>query len=193
MTSTHKPLIVGLGGTTRPNSTSERVLANALAVAERAGARTRLFNGPFLARLPIYDPACTEPASEVDDLLAGVREADGIIVATPGYHGSVSGLVKNALDTLEGLRTDRRPYFEGRAVGLIVTADGWQAAGTTLSALRTIIHALRGWPTPIGVALNPSAGVLFTEDGAFAESRDAAQVELMVGQVLGFALSRRPL
>jgi FMN reductase len=190
MTSTHKPLIVGIGGTTRPNSTSERALTKALEAAERAGARTRLFSGAFLARLPIYDPACGDPVPEVGELLAAVREADGILVATPGYHGSVSGLIKNALDTLEGLRADRQPYFEGRAVGLIVTADGWQACGTTLSALRTIIHALRGWPTPLGVTFNPSAGALFNEAGDLAEARDIAQIDLLVRQVLEFAEGR---
>jgi FMN reductase len=181
------PLIVGIGGTTRPSSTSERALTKALDAAERSGARTKLFNGAFLARLPIYDPACGDPVSEVGELLDAVRQADGILVATPGYHGSVSGLVKNALDTLEGLRADSRPYFEGRAVGLIVTADGWQACGTTLSALRTIIHALRGWPTPLGVTFNPSAGPLFDDAGDLTEARDIAQIDLLVRQVLDFA------
>ena len=190
MASTQAPLIVGIGGTTRPNSTSERALTKALEAAERAGARTRLFSGAFLSKLPIYDPACGDPVPEVGELLAAVREADGILVATPGYHGSVSGLIKNALDTLEGLRTDRRPYFEGRAVGLIVTADGWQACGTTLSALRTIIHALRGWPTPLGVTFNPSAGALFDDAGELAEARDVAQIDLLVRQVLDFAGNR---
>jgi FMN reductase len=59
-----------------------------------------------------------------------------VIVATPGYHGSISGVVKNALDTLELTRGDARPYFTGRAVGIVITAEGWQAAGTTLTTLR---------------------------------------------------------
>ena len=184
------PLIVGIGGTTRANSTSERTLIKALEAAERAGARTRLFNGAFLSKLPIYDPSASEASPQYSKLIEGVREADGVLVATPGYHGSVSGLVKNALDSLEGLRTDARPYFDGRAIGCIVTADGWQACGTTLSALRTIVHALRGWPTPMGVTFNPSAGKLFDDAGAFTEARDAGQIEMMVGQVLDFARAR---
>lgn len=181
------PLIVGLGGTTRASSSSERTLAKALEAAERAGGRTRLFSGAFLARLPIYDPATANDSAELSELLDAVRIADGVLIATPGYHGSVSGLIKNALDGLEGLRGDVRPYFEGRAVGCIVTADGWQAGGTTLSALRTIVHALRGWPTPLGVALNPSAGALFDEAGDFREPRDAAQIEMLARQVVDFA------
>jgi FMN reductase len=184
--SGHKPLIVGIGGTTRSNSTTERTLIKALEAAERLGARTRLFNGAFLSRLPIYDPTVSEVSPEVVDLLDGIREADGVIVATPGYHGSFSGLVKNALDTLENLRDAPRPYFEGRAVGCIVTADGWQACGTALSSLRTVVHALRGWPTPLGVTFNPSAAPLYDQDGGFCAERDAAQIEMLARQVVEF-------
>lgn len=184
------PLVIGLGGTTRDTSTSERTLVKALEAAERAGARTRLFGGAFLARLPIYDPATANDSAELNELLEAVRQADGVMIATPGYHGSVSGLIKNALDGLEGLRGDARPYFEGRAVGCIVTADGWQACGTTLAALRTIIHALRGWPTPLGVTFNPSAGALYDEAGAFREARDASQIDMLVQQVVDFARMR---
>ncbi len=181
------PFVVGLGGTTRSTSTSERTLIKALEAAERAGARTRLFSGAFLASLPIYDPATANDSAELTEVLSAVREADGVMIATPGYHGSVSGLIKNALDGLEGLRTDARPYLEGRAVGCIVTADGWQACGTALSALRTIVHALRGWPTPLGVTFNPSAGALFSETGDFNEARDAMQIDLLAQQVVEFA------
>ena len=54
--TTEPPLIVGLGGTVRPGSSSEKALAAALAAAEAAGARTQLFGGAFLAGLPIYNP-----------------------------------------------------------------------------------------------------------------------------------------
>lgn len=193
VTSDSKPLVVGIGGTTRVGSTSERVLVKALEAAERAGARTLLFGGAHLSRLPIFDPSTAEPGPELTAILEAVRMADGVLIATPGYHGSVSGLIKNALDSLEGLRADPRPYFEGRAVGCIVTADGWQACGTALSALRTIVHALRGWPTPLGVVLNPSAGALFDDSGALAQERDAAQIELLAQQVVSFARQKAAL
>ena len=183
--------MVGLGGTTRPKSTSERVLIKALEAAERAGARTRLFSGAFLSKLPIYDPNTSGACAEQETLLAAVREADGVLISTPGYHGSVSGLIKNTLDALEGLRTDPRPYLDGRAVGCIVTADGWQACGTTLSSLRTIVHALRGWPTPLGVTFNPSSAKLFDEHGDFFDPGAASQVEMLAGQVVDFARAMR--
>ena len=168
------------------------MLIKALEAAERAGARTRLFSGVFLSRLPIYDPNTSAGSSELATLLDAVREADGVIISTPGYHGSVSGLVKNTLDALEGLRGDARPYLDGRAVGCIVTADGWQAGGTTLSSLRTIVHALRGWPTPLGVTLNPSAAKLFDDHGDLCDASAASQVDMLAGQVIAFARAMKP-
>ncbi|MGH7025005.1 MAG: NADPH-dependent FMN reductase [Caulobacteraceae bacterium] len=179
------PLIVGVGGTLRPGSTSELALAKALETARAAGARTELFGGEFLSRLPIFDPRSQPPDDGRERLLETVKAADGLIVASPGYHGSISGLVKNALDCLETLRDDERPYLDGRAVGCIVTASGGQAAGSTLAALRSIVHALRGWPTPFGATL--SANGLFDEDGAFADAHDAWQVETVAAQVVAFA------
>lgn len=183
------PLVVGIGGTVRPGSTSETALVKALAAAEAAGARTVLFGGAFLASLPHYDPRCATDNAEQTRMVETVRQADGIIVSTPGYHGSISGLVKNALDCLEDLRQDARPYLDGRAVGCIVAAAGAQAGGSTLAALRGIVHALRGWPTPFGATLNSAAGV-FDEDGEFADARDSAAVKIVARQVVDFAAKR---
>jgi FMN reductase len=152
--TSRRPLIVGIGGTTRAASSTERALGFALRGAEQTGARTRLFGGTFLHSLPHYAPESTTRTDEQLDLIEAVRAADAIIIATPGYHGGVSGLVKNALDTLEELRADARPYLDGRAVGCIVTAYGWQATGSVLASLRSIVHALRGWPTPFGAGIN---------------------------------------
>jgi FMN reductase len=184
--SSKKPLIVGIGGTTRAGSTTERSLLLALQGAASHGARTHSFCGGFLCDLPIYSPENQERTAEQRQLVEAVRLADGVIVATPGYHGGVSGLVKNALDLLEDLHDDRRCYLEGRAVGCVVVAAGWQACGTTLTSLRSIIHALRGWPTPFGATLNTATPV-FDEAGTCVEERVAAQLVTVGRQVFEFA------
>ncbi len=181
-----RPLVVGIGGTARPGSTTERALRIALEAAERDGARTACFGGPFLAGLPAYLPHSPERAPAVLRLLDAVREADGVLVASPGYHGGVSGVVKNALDYLEDLREDERPYLDGRAVGCIVTAFGWQSGTTTLHSLRSIVHALRGWPTPLGATLNTASGV-FDDDGACTDPKAALQLQVVARQVMRFA------
>ena len=185
-----RPFIVGIGGTVRAGSTTELALIQALRTAEAAGATTRLFGGEFLATLPIFDPRPTEVTAAQQELIDAVRAADGLIIASPGYHGSISGVVKNALDTLELTAKDEAPYFQGKPVGAIVTAYGWQATGSTLAALRSIIHAMRGWPTPFGAALN-SAGGLFNETGACSDPKDAWALSTVAEQVMEFGLKTR--
>ncbi len=50
------PLLIGIGGTTRPGSSTERALAAALAHARTLGAQTQLFGGAELAALPPFNP-----------------------------------------------------------------------------------------------------------------------------------------
>jgi len=156
-----------------------------LAAAERAGAKTKLISGSSL-QLPLYQPDNPERSDGARDLVAELALADGIILGSPGYHGSISGLVKNALDYAEDLRTDVRPYFSGRAVGCIATAGGWPGAVNTLGALRDIVHALRGWPTPLGAAIN-SAENVFDEAGICQVPRIAQMLDLIAGEVMDFA------
>ena len=159
-------------------------MQHVLNAAERAGARTRLISGPAL-QLPMYEPDNPERTDAARDLVAQLALADGIILGSPGYHGSISGLIKNALDYAEDLRGDRRPYFSGRAVGCIATAGGWPGAVNTLGALRDIVHALRGWPTPLGAAINSSERV-FDDDGQCVVPRVSQMLDLIAAEVLGF-------
>jgi FMN reductase len=55
-------------------------------------------------------------------------------------------------------------------------------------AMRGIIHAMRGWPTPFGAALN--AANLFDAEGEFREPKDAWQVATVAEQVMEFANMR---
>ncbi|MGK6320306.1 NADPH-dependent FMN reductase [Sphingomonas sp. DT-204] len=182
------PFIVGIGGTPAAGSSTEAALRLALAEAGRLGARTELFGGETLSRLPLYLTAGARSSSIAEALIAAVRAADGLIIASPGYHGSVSGLVKNALDHLEETARDPRPYLDGVPVGLVVTAHGWQATGSTLATLRSVVHALRGWPTPLGVTVN--AAVSRFVDGVCTDPAVSAQLALVGQQVLGFAQLR---
>jgi FMN reductase len=184
-----KPLIVGIGGTARPQSTSERAVAEALRTAERLGARTHLFDGLFISGLPLYVPDRKERNAAEQSFIETIRRCDGVIVGTPGYHGSLSGPIKNILDLLEDTARDERPYLDGRAFGCVVTAYGWQACGTTLMSLRMIAHALRAWPTPFGAALNASTP-LFETDGTCLDAKIAGQLSVVASQVVEFARHR---
>jgi FMN reductase len=183
-----RPLIVGIGGTARSGSSSEKALRLVLAEAQLAAADVEILTGADID-LPMYAPETAERSPRARALVSALRRAHGIVLASPGYHGSISGLLKNALDYVEDMRGDELPYFEGRAVGLIVCAAGWQATGSTLSALRSIVHALRGWPTPLGVAIN-TVGQPFNEDGTLTNSGNMSLIKILAQQVVQFARLR---
>ena len=185
MDAIFRPLIVGVGGTTRAASSAEKALRHALSLAENLGAEVQLFDGASV-HLPMYSPDEGERSPEALKLISTLRRANGILLSTPCYHGSISGLLKNALDYVEDMARDEQPYFDGRAVGLIVCGYGWQSTAMTLSALRSIIHALRGWPTPMGVAINTMTKP-FDDAGSVTEETAARQIGIMVSQVVEFA------
>ncbi|MCP2936543.1 NADPH-dependent FMN reductase, partial [Salmonella enterica subsp. enterica serovar Typhimurium] len=89
------------------------------------------------------------------------------------------------IDYIEETSKDARVYLDGLPVGLIVTAFGWQATGSTLATMRSIVHALRGWPTPLGAAIRSTAGMF--RDGECGDAGAAAQLELVGRQVVEFA------
>lgn len=179
------PFVVGIGGTTRPGSSTENALRVALRHAQELGAETLLFGGAELAALEGYSPEQPERSEGQRAIVEAVRRADAVIFASPGYHGGVSGLVKNAIDLLEDLRADERVYLDGMPVGCIVTAAGWQGCNTTLGAMRSIVHALRGWPTPLGVTLNTAGVKLFDQEGNCTDEQVKASLRLLAEQIVG--------
>jgi FMN reductase len=182
--ATARPFIVAIGGTTRPGSSTESALRTTLRFAEEMGARTQLFGGEALSTLEVFSPEQRERSPAQRAIVEAVRQADAVILGSPGYHGGVSGLVKNAIDLLEDLRGDERVYLDGMPVGCIVTAAGWQGCNTTLGALRSIVHALRGWPTPLGVTLNTAGVKLFDAQGVCLDPQVEASLRLLAEQVV---------
>jgi FMN reductase len=180
-----RPYIVGLGGTTRQGSSTEKAISLVLRAAASQGADTLLLCGSDID-LPAYVPGATSNA-KANRITAELGRADGIILGTPGYHGGLSGLVKNALDYTEDLKSNKRPYLQDRPVGCVVTAAGEQGAVTTLAALRSVVHALRGWPTPLGVTIVASDQV-FDAAGNCICPRIEAQLKTLSQQVVDFAL-----
>jgi FMN reductase len=136
--------VVGLCGSLRPMSWTRAALQIALAGAQERGAATELLD------LRDYDlPFCAGEAGEPDQRNAGVERlrqrvlaANGVILATPNYHGTLSGVLKNALD-LMSMRE-----FDGKVVGLIGISGGRTGATSTLNTLRAIGRSLHAWVIP---------------------------------------------
>ena len=174
------PHVVCLAGSLRQPSRLNRVIHLVAAQFEHLGMRVTVFDGPSLM-LPIYHPERPADDDQARHFLEAIADADGVVLGSPSYHGSVSGLLKNALDHINDLEFNPRPFLDGRPVGCITVASGQQGGVTALTTLRIIVHALRGWPTPLGITL-----------GAPDETAEKAQLEqqvpILVSQVARLAI-----
>ncbi len=182
MTST--PLIVGLGGSLRARSYSRLALQTALFMAAEQGAAVELLDVKELD-LPMFYPDMPAAAySEFQQpaiirLVETCRRADAMIWASPTYHGTVSGVVKNALDFLELLADDDRPYLSGRAVGLIAVADQ-----ITFPAMVETVYELRAWLTPTRVTVSRRD---FDTEHTLVNERIERRLQRMVKELLTFS------
>lgn len=157
--------IVGLAGSLRATSATRMAVSCALLGAEEGGADAQLldlaaYDLPFLGR----EKEGVAPKA-VEQFVTDLRAADGIILGSPEIHGSISGVLKNALDL-----TDRE-LFEGKMLGLIGVAGGRMGASETLSHLRAIGRSLHAWVVPTQVSIAAA-------DGAFDSRGEPANLEI---------------
>ncbi|ADE69523.1 NADPH-dependent FMN reductase [Priestia megaterium] len=87
--------------------------------------------------LPIFtgEPHQYE-TEEVQELIEKIEKADGILLATPEYHGAMSGALKNAFDFLNSA------YFAHKPVALLAVSGGGKGGINALNNLRTVTRAL---------------------------------------------------
>ncbi|GGY05576.1 NADPH-dependent FMN reductase [Streptomyces hiroshimensis] len=179
--------IAAVGGSPRPASVSAAALRACCRRARDAGAEVTLLCGPDLD-LPLYDPGAVWPPPRVRRLLDVLRTADGVLLASPTYHGGMSGLLKNALDHTEALARETPCYLDGRAAGCLTVAWNETAGAGALASLRASAHSLRAWTTPMSVVV--PAGTVFTPEDTCPDPRTARRLDILTDQVLDFARMR---
>ncbi|BAZ18081.1 NADPH-dependent FMN reductase [Calothrix sp. NIES-4071] len=138
--------IVGIAGSLRKDSYSQLALEIAAQRLQALGAEVEILDLRLL-NLPFCDGG-DEYAEypDVEKLQNAVKNADGLILATPEYHGSVSGVLKNALDLMSF------DQLSGKVTGLISVLGG-QPNSNALNDLRVIMRWVHAWviPEQIGI------------------------------------------
>ncbi len=179
--------VVGVGGTLREGSASLGALRRALAASGAAGAETELLDLRELG-LPMYDPGRTleEYGPGAQRLVEALRGADGLLISTAAYHGTLAAVTKNALDFAQFLSGGEHPYFDGKVVGLISTAGGEQAGANTTGALVHVVHALRGVVAPLTVSI-PKAWQRADGSGEITDELYGRRLEALGGLVVDLA------
>ena len=137
--------VLGVCGSTRAQSYSSRAAAVALAAAREHGAETRLLELRDL-NLPTYHP--DEASASHEGLLAAteaVNWADAYLLASPDYHGSMSGALKNFLDFYW-------EEFAGKLFGYVCASH--EKGLTVMEQMRTSVRQCYGWSLPYGASVH---------------------------------------
>ena len=167
----------------RADATTRRALELVLEAAKGAGAEVDLVDLAHLS-LPLFDESDETPSAAVVELRSRVRRAHGIVLATPEYHGSYSGALKNALDSLGD------DEVATKIVGLVGVAGGGSGASHALDHLRNVAKTLHAWVAPIEVSVARSRKA-FDASGKPADPAVAARLAALGEMVVRFAKIHR--
>ncbi|MDQ3265995.1 MAG: NAD(P)H-dependent oxidoreductase [Myxococcota bacterium] len=176
--------ILAFAGSLRTNSMTRKALEVATAASRAAGGNVTLLD-LAAPRLPLLDESATEPDPAVQAFRASVRACEALLIATPVYHDSYSGVLKNALDHLYDELADK-------VVALIVVGGGSNGQGQALEHLRSVFRETSSWVIPRQVIV-ANAAHAFGEDGR-PVNLDVERRLVALGQELvlrGRQLSRR--
>lgn len=181
-----KPRIVALCGSLGDESATRRACELVLTIAREEGADTELVDLRAW-KLPFAASGFTD--SEWPDagrLNALVRSCDGLLWATPEYHGSFSGSFKNALDL------GSFDEYRGRAVALLGIAGGAIGATQSLTHLRGVARTLHAVciNEQVSIARSYSA---FDEAGQLKDEKVAAGLRHMAVQLVRWSKITRAL
>ena len=173
--------VKALCGSLRQGSTTHAALTIALKGAEEAGASVELLD---LSEYELIFYGAVDEKShyppDVIKLKQKLTEAHGILLGSPEYHGSFSGVIKNALD-LMGYEE-----FQNKVVGLIGVSGGRMGAGNALSMLRIVCSSLRAWVLPNDVSI-ARASEAFDQNGCLNDAELEMRIRKIGRQVAEYA------
>jgi len=180
--------ILAIGGTTSAKSWSLLPVEVALQKAREAGCETVLATVHDLD-LPLFrtDWKLEDYPPTLAWLLDEVRKADGLIICSPTYHGTISGAIKNVLDALIFLGWDKPPYLGGKPVG--VMAFGGMTAMGVLQGLTTTVRGLKGITIPTHVAVPERA--VDRSTATISDPRVVDRIGEMIEELISFSTRLR--
>jgi NAD(P)H-dependent FMN reductase len=137
--------------------------------------------------LPLFTPDNEDLHQNVLNLLHAIQKADGVIFATPEYHGSISGVLKNALDYISN------EHISGKAV-LSVSSAGGPLGISSLTHLQTIVRYVHGINCPEWISIGYGTNT-FDEDGAPTDEGTKIRVQTVLNSFIELtkSLSHKPV
>lgn len=158
--------VLGVASSMRETSYSTRILKIILDKTGQNGAETRLLEMRSV-QLPMYHPE-QKKSPEIDEVTSHVKWADAFILASPDYHGSMSGVMKNFLDFFWS-------DFAGKMFGYVCASH--EKGLTAMDQMRTAVRQCYGWSMPYGISVNSDQD--FDGHGNITSQNLSSRLEMM--------------
>jgi len=175
--------IAMIAGSNRHNATSTSVLRYIESVLKARNIQVS-FIDLGVVQLPLFSPDSEVVHPEAEMLINSVKQADGLIFATPEYHGSISGSLKNALDYLDNDHVAGKPI-------LPISSAGGPLGVSSLIHLQCIIRNLHGILCPEWISVGDGQPV-FGRDGVPQNREMIQRIDRAVEQFLGLVRKLAP-
>ena len=165
--------VLGVGSSMREGSHGTRALKIVLDRMEKLQAETHLLDLRKV-KMPTFNPnSSAQSGKRIREVTEEVNWADVFILATPDYHGSMSGTMKNFLDHYW-------QEFAGKTFGYICTSH--EKGLTVMDQMRTAVRQCYGWSLPYGISVNGEED--FNEDGELVNSLLAKRLRMLARDLI---------
>ena len=177
--------IIALAGSLRENSFNKQLVKIAAEGAREHGAEVQVVD---LADFPIplfsEDLEAEGTPAAVNDLKHLFAQSQGILLASPEYNGSITGVLKNMLDWLSRPSKDTNigSAFQGKVAGIMATSPGGLGGIRGLAHTRDVLYNLGVMVNPKQIAV-PSAYSAFDENGDLSDPEMKQRVKALGAQI----------
>lgn len=186
-----KPKILAFAGSTRADSYNKKLVQVAARGAEVAGAEVTVIDLRDFP-MPLYDgdledrEGMPEFGQKFKDLLIAHQ---GLLIASPEYNSSISGVLKNAIDWASRPADNEPPLiaFRGKVASLMAASPGGLGGLRGLVTVRSILGNIGVIVLPDQVAVS-KAHEAFKEGGGMNDAKQQASIEALGANVTAMLL-----
>jgi chromate reductase, NAD(P)H dehydrogenase (quinone) len=185
------PRILAFAGSTRPESFNKKLVPIAAKGARDAGADVTLID-PKDFPLPLFDQdletehGMPENGKKLKTLFIA---HDGLLIASPEYNSSITGVLKNAIDWVSRPAPGEPSLvaFRGKVATLMSASQGALGGLRALVHVRSILGNIGVIVLPEQIAV-PKAQEAFTPDGSLKDPKQQAAIEGLGNTLVSFLM-----
>jgi len=159
--------LLGVSGSLREKSRTALALRLLLGFAEEHGAEIRMLDLRAI-ELPLYRPDHAGGSAAELRLGTDMQWASAVVLASPDYHGSMSGTMKNFLDY-------NWEECAGKVFGYVCSSH--EKGLTVMDQMRTVVRQCYGWSMPYGVSFDGRTD--FDSEGALKNAKVETRLRMM--------------